>query len=177
MNLEIWRNEPDVLRTFCAAKIFSFGVLGFIGCVSLIANASLFVVVYTTWKIHKFLTNSAIHLTAKTIDIQTQFNRMIMSQMVLPIIAAVTMMIINITGVTLQNYKGGLYLYLFVIYSIICAVNPVLTILCIRKYRTTILFWQKSSSKSSYANTSGNPLQHRTQTGSHFEMNLNSNKF
>ena len=173
MNLTIWRNEPDVLRTFCAAKILSFGILGFIGCVSIVANMSLFIVVYTTWKIHRFLVQSTVHLTSRTIDIQNQFSRMIIIQTILPTIASATMMAINITGVTLKNYEGGLYLYLFVIYLTISACNPIITILCIKNYRTTVFFWQKSSVVS--YQTSGNSLQQRTKTFSQLDLNSNSN--
>ena len=157
MSFEIWRNEPNVLETFCQAKVLSFGVLGYVFCVSLFANTSLFIIIYTTWKIHKFLIQSAGHLTPKTIDLQNQFSRMIISQSILPLVATVITMIINITGLTLQHYEGGLYLFLFAIYPIISAVNPIMTILCIRNYRTTVLFWKKGSVSTSYANETENP--------------------
>ena len=175
MSFDIWKKEPDVLETFCEAKILSSGVLGYVFCVSLFANGSIVIIIYTTWKIHKFLIQSAVHLTAKTIDLQHQFTKMIISQSILPLIATVITMVINITGLTLQNYEGGLYLYLFCIYSIISACNPIITILCIKNYRTTVFFWKKSSSVVSYQ-TSGNPSKQKTKTISYLDPSFNSNR-
>uniref|UniRef100_A0A7E4VXU2 G_PROTEIN_RECEP_F1_2 domain-containing protein n=1 Tax=Panagrellus redivivus TaxID=6233 RepID=A0A7E4VXU2_PANRE len=60
---------------------------------------------------------------------------MLLYQTILPCFSASLIVVIVMLAITMKNYDGGLYIILMFPFPLISFINPIITILCVKRYR------------------------------------------
>ncbi|KAE9549492.1 hypothetical protein FO519_007303 [Halicephalobus sp. NKZ332] len=137
--LDSWKNVSNAGKTFCAMKALHPADVIYVCCLVVASNVCFFVIIFTSIKIHKSLTQASVHFSKRTVELQGQLGRRLIAQSIIPAFCAVNIIIISVVSFGLTSYDGGIFLLIFIPYPYFCIVNPFSTILCIKPYRKAVV--------------------------------------
>uniref|UniRef100_A0A7E4VZJ3 G_PROTEIN_RECEP_F1_2 domain-containing protein n=1 Tax=Panagrellus redivivus TaxID=6233 RepID=A0A7E4VZJ3_PANRE len=135
--LPFWATKD--VHKFCVIPMISLGV-GLYILIFIIGNAcGITILLWTTRELNRTLISAKGHLSLKTLQMHREMTKKIFTQTILPCISSVFMGLICAVPFVLDTYYGGFFLSLFALFPWVDVVNPILTLMCIQRYRRVVI--------------------------------------
>uniref|UniRef100_A0A7E4VH67 G_PROTEIN_RECEP_F1_2 domain-containing protein n=1 Tax=Panagrellus redivivus TaxID=6233 RepID=A0A7E4VH67_PANRE len=133
-SMKFWRTEDT--HALCTISILTWPVLLYLGGMSVLCDVGLFTLFWCNKQLYRTFNNSQMHFSAKTKQMHREMTHKLYAQAAVPMFMAVVFLVACTCLFLTPDYYGGFFVALLLPDHWIVVINPLVTLCCIKQYRS-----------------------------------------
>uniref|UniRef100_A0A7E4V9E0 G_PROTEIN_RECEP_F1_2 domain-containing protein n=1 Tax=Panagrellus redivivus TaxID=6233 RepID=A0A7E4V9E0_PANRE len=154
-SMEFWKTED--IHELCTIDILSWPVFTYLAGMVILEGTGIVLLLWFTNRLNKTLYNAQMHFSSKTKQAHKEMTRKLYAQAAIPSVMSVFLVAICACLFFMPNYYGGLFVLLLLPYPWIVVLNPLVTLCCIKQYRSVAIATLQGRCMEIKSNMSINP--------------------